>query len=157
MMRPWSRVVLRASLEGPSHPARSTNTLIFPSFGRLQSNGDGGGLMRPEGGSGRTVQCAIDVRYAFGSEQISPLVPAKPSTRRTRDKGVNALMIRVLPVGLSSESQTSGLKQSVPKPNGGETEAGGLRVVQSFIFRTRLWNLHVGEPRSTAERPRDER
>ena len=66
--------------------------------------------LRPEGGSGRTVQCAVDVRYAFVFGQTSPLVPAKPSTRRTRDKGVNGPMIRVLPVGLSSESRTSALK-----------------------------------------------
>ena len=102
--------------------------------------------------------CAVDVRCAFVFEQISPLVPAKPSMRRARDKGVNRPMDKSAACWpVLRDSQTSALKRSAPKPNGGETEATGLRVIQSLRLRAQLSNFHVGEPRSTAERPRDER
>ena len=122
----------------------------------LEDFGRDGGRIREDDGleTGRWIRrdgavCSIDLCYAFISEQIPPLVPAKSSACRTRDKGMNAPMIRTSQVGLASESQARVLKRSAPKPNEGETEAGYLRVIQSLRFLARLCNLHVGEPRST--------
>ena len=108
------------------------------------------------------VPCTIDqyVDLSKVSEDFravnGAIAPVKLSARRIRDKGVSAPMIRASLLDLTSESQTSTLKGSGPKPNGGETEASCLRVIQSLRFLARLCHLHVGEPQSTAEHPRDE-